>query len=425
MDAKSAHNSLKTKTNPAGIGAIHKVAGLFAGVGGLEVGLHRAGHRTNILCENEPGAASVLEKRFRGIDLHDDVRTLGSISSDTTLLCGGFPCQDLSQAGRTKGIQGTRSSLVGEIFRLLEKQRTPWVFLENVPFMLQLGRGQAMQLITSAFEELGYRWAYRVIDALSFGLPQRRRRVYLIASTEADPRSVLFADEAVPRLSNQESWRSVACGFYWTEGTRGLGWAEDAVPTLKGGSTIGIPSPPAIVLPSGEVVTPDIRDAERLQGFRTDWTKPAERIVRPSRRWLLVGNAVSVPVAAWIGRRLSKPGEPKEYELRRARDEHDWGTAGWNTGDGRCVVNASEWPVVRKRKSLTSFLRYPGKALSVKATRGFLSRAYKSSLKFPPSFLQLLERHAARMERGVELRETKLSQESVSSESLVQQSTSG
>src|SRR5690606_35704194 len=78
-------------------------------------------------------------------------------------------------------------------------------------------------------------------------------------------------------------------GFYWTEGIRGLGAAVDAVPTLKGGSTIGIPSSPAILLPNGRVVTPDIRDAERLQGFPADWTQPAETVARKSVRWKLVG----------------------------------------------------------------------------------------------------------------------------------------
>ena len=97
----------------------------------------------------------------------------------------------------------------------------------------------------------------------------------------------------------------MACGFYWTEGIRGLGWAVDAVPTLKGGSTIGIPSPPAMVFPLGLVGKPDVRDAERMQGFVADWTQPAESVVRAGHRWHLVGNAVTVDVATWIGERLA------------------------------------------------------------------------------------------------------------------------
>src|ERR1700730_8584435 len=174
----------------------HNIVGLFAGIGGLERGLHRAGHRTLLLCENDPGATAVLRAKFPGVKYHDDVTTLDALPSSTTLVVAGFPCQDLSQAGQTAGIHGTRSGLVGEVFRLVRQARTPWLLLENVPFMLQLNRGGAMDHITGALESLGYRWAYRVVDSRAFGRPQRRRRGYLLASLTGDPRNVLFADEA-------------------------------------------------------------------------------------------------------------------------------------------------------------------------------------------------------------------------------------
>ena len=104
-----------------------------------------------------------------------------------------------------------------------------------------------MRYLADELEARGYCWAYRLVDTRAFGLPQRRQRVILIASKTEDPRTVLFADDAEPFDPgfSPNRW----CGFYWTEGSRGLGWAVDAVPTLKGGSTIGIPSPPAIWKP--------------------------------------------------------------------------------------------------------------------------------------------------------------------------------
>ena len=141
---------------------------------------------------------AVLSHRFPEIDLHDDVRTLQALPEDTTLVVAGFPCQDLSQAGTTKGLAGSRSGLVGEVFRLIEAHRTPWLLLENVPFMLQLGRGEAMNVITERLEELGYRWAYRVVDSRAFRLPQRRRRIYLVASLECDPRHVPWPMKRAP-----------------------------------------------------------------------------------------------------------------------------------------------------------------------------------------------------------------------------------
>src|SRR5262249_45526194 len=144
----------------------------------------------------------------------------------------------------------------------------------------------------------------------SFGLPQRRLRIILLASRTEDPRSVLFCDDTDQSFSRNGHVPS-ACAFYWTEGNNGLGWAIDAVPPLKGGSGCGIPSPPAIWIRSEHaIVTPDIRDAERLQGFPAGWTLPATGYdVRSGKRWQLVGNAVSVPVANWIGSRLLSPGE--------------------------------------------------------------------------------------------------------------------
>jgi len=342
---------------------------------------------------------AVLRERFPDVPLHGDVRTLQHLPAETSLVVAGFPCQDLSQAGATRGIAGARSGLVGEVFRLIEQNRTPWVLLENVPFMLQLARGEAMNVIAARLEALGYRWAYRVVDSRAFGLPQRRRRVYLLASLENDPREVLFADEAGEQPEPRLNGHPVACGFYWTEGVRGLGWAVDAVPTLKGGSTIGIPSPPAIWMPDGRIVTPDIRDAERLQGFKENWTRPAEAVAKRGARWKLIGNAVSVPATAWIGRRLRNPGPLIEFDVRPMKSHRHWPTAAWNVGDGRFAVSASEWPVRRARKTLVEFLRFEPTPLSAKATSGFLSRTEVAKLRFEPAFIRDVRRHLESVNR--------------------------
>lgn len=387
----------KLRGVPAGPRRSLCVAGLFAGVGGLELGLSRAGHETTLFCEIDPGAQAVLEVRFPGIDLIDDVRDLKSLPAGTDLLAGGFPCQDLSQAGKTAGIEGARSGLVGEIFRLLEKRRVPLVLLENVPFMLQLSRGRALEVVVSALESLGYRWAYRIVDTRAFGLPQRRERVFLLAALDEDPRKVLFADEAGEPDDEKTRIGKVACGFYWTEGIRGLGWAVDAVPTLKGGSTIGIPSPPAILLPSGAIVRPDVKDAERLQGFAADWTQPSESVRRRGHRWHLVGNAITVDVATWIGERLAAPGEYDPEGDAPLPKGRPWPRAAWNLGQGRFAADLSAWPEHRPRTPLQEFLRFPTEPLSAKATAGFLSRARSGSLRFPAGFLEKVERHLERM----------------------------
>lgn len=377
-----------------------RVAGLFAGIGGLEQGLAAAGHESRLLCEVWSPARAVLSRHFPDVPIVGDVAELDDLPTDADLLVGGFPCQDLSQAGLTAGIGGTRSGLVGHVFRLLDRRPVPWVVLENVSFMLHLDKGRALQTLVEAFEERGYRWAYRVVNSLSM-VPQRRERVLFVATlTDEDPANVLFADDIAPP-KNATSLDRQAHGFYWTEGVRGLGWAPDAVPTLKNGSTVGIASPPAILLPGGEVVTPDIRDAERLQGFAPDWTKPAEEVARASIRWSLIGNAVTQPVARWLGTRLAEPGVHERSRDRSLDHGARWPRAARYDGDRRWAVDIGSCPVWTDRPPLAEFLQFEGKPLSARATRGFLSRTQRSSLRFVPGFLEAVRAHLARVEDGV------------------------
>lgn len=371
------------------------VAGLFAGIGGIELGLHAAGHETVLLCEIDPAAQATLRRAFPGVPLHPDVVDLPSIPA-VDLCAAGFPCTDLSQAGRTAGIGGRQSGLVAQVFRLIDKTPPTWLLLENVPFMLQLDRGKAMHFLTDQLSDRGYRWAYRVVDARAFGLPQRRKRVILLASRSEDPRPALFHETATSREGRDRV--AFACGFYWTEGIRGLGWAVDAVPTLKGGSSVGIASPPGIWMPDDTFVTPGIRDAERLQGFKPGWTdiEVSGKPVRPGHRWKLVGNAVSVPVAAWAASRLNEGGASGHGEDTVLQDGDPWPLAAWGHDGKAFRVDVSTWPRADRYKHLAKFVRAT-KPLSARATAGFLGRTRRSSLRFPPGFQESLEMHLKRM----------------------------
>lgn len=368
------------------------VAGLFAGIGGIERGLHQAGHTTTLLCENDPGAQAVLRHRYPGTDLVGDVLGIRALPK-VDVVAAGFPCQDLSQAGRTAGITGSRSGLVDQVFKLVARKRgaPTWLLLENVPFMLQLDRGRAMRHLTETLGELGYAWAYRVVDARAFGLPQRRLRVILLASRTHDPKNVLFADQADPREPTDPT--AHACGFYWTEGVRGLGWAVDAVPTIKGGSTIGIASPPAIRLTDHRIVTPGIRDVERLQGFPAGWTEAAVRSgSRPGHRWKLVGNAVSVPVARWVGDQLADPGHYDVIDHRALGPGDSWPYAAWGHGSHAYQADVNAWPTRDPYRHLEKFVRQPA-PLSHRATAGFLTRAQQGNLRFVDGFLDDVRAH--------------------------------
>jgi DNA (cytosine-5)-methyltransferase 1 len=404
MSTNGVMDSAKNAT--PGSAKMGEVLGLFAGIGGIELGFKHAGYECVGLCEADEAARAVLDKHFFCEPLPHDVRAMKSIPQ-VDVLTAGFPCQDLSMAGMKAGIAGTRSSLVSEVFRLLRPKATRprWLMLENVPYMLHLDSGEGMRHLTGSLERLGYRWAYRVVDARAFGAPQRRLRVVLLASQTEDPGRVLLTENAAPPENCDvigpvnHDW---AYGFYWTEGKRGLGWAGNAVPTIKGGSGLGIPSPPAIWIPrTGEIGTPSIQDAERLQGFPEHWTRPSEAVcTKAGTRWRLIGNAVSVDVSGWVASRLHNPVEGC-IEGRPIRPTKRWPNAAWGANGKAYAVDVSTWPVVIPREGLEQFLKHDLKPLSVRATRGFLLRARTGIVRFSDGFLEALDAHLQRAEAAV------------------------
>jgi len=290
--------------------------------------------------------------------------------------------------------------LVKYLFDLLDTAQPRWVVIENVRNMLVLDGGDAMNYLVHKLEERKYRWAYRLVDSRFTGVPQRRQRVLLVASRSEDPRTVLFTDDAGE--PDDARLRRDAYGFYWTEGLTGLGWAMDAVPTLKVGSGLGIPSPPAVWVrghgPGNAIVTPSISDAEHLQGFPKDWTLPAATSGRSGPRWKLVGNAVTVRVAAWLGQHLAEPASPLpviEIEMGRAAK---WPKAAWGRDGRRWLVPVSMWPEVRPYEHLLDALEPDGLTpLSWKAARGFRSRMEKSKLRFDEAFRVAIKEHEEAM----------------------------
>lgn len=374
-----------------------RAVGLFAGIGGVEKGFSDSGIGAELLCEWWEPALRVLETHWPDADLRSDVRDLRSLPR-TDVLSAGFPCTDLSQAGRMAGITGEASGLVGEVFRLLKTASPTWLVLENVRNMLVLDGGKAMHYLVSELEARGYRWAYRLVDSRSSGVAQRRQRVLMVASRTEDPSTVLFSDEAGD--PGDKYLASDAFGFYWTEGYTGLGWAQDALPTLKGGSTVGIPSPPAFWHPSGplgrRLLTPRIEDAEALQGFPRRWTESAtENRKVNGPRWKLVGNAVTVGVSKWLGGRLVAPGDGRIAARSLLEPGAKWPTAACGQAGHVWRVDVSMWPVRRKYRHLTTTIDADkANPVSARATAGFLSRMNRSSLRFDEKFRADVARHA-------------------------------
>jgi DNA-cytosine methyltransferase len=172
-------------------------ASFFSGVGGLDLGFERAGIETVSVSEIDPYASMVLSERF------PDAPNLGDITEidandipEADIWSGGFPCQDLSVAGKRAGFEGKRSSLAFTYLDLVERRRPRWLVLENVPGLFSSNQGRDFLRLLGEMDDLGYSIAWRTLDARYFGVPQRRRRVFIVACLEPNrAEQVLFECE--------------------------------------------------------------------------------------------------------------------------------------------------------------------------------------------------------------------------------------
>jgi len=369
-----------------------RIAGLYAGIGGFELGFKAIGASAALLADKDDACRVVLKKQFPNATVVGDVADIEEIPAAVDVLTAGFPCQNLSMAGDKTGLQGSKTGDVMGMFGLLQRRKVPTIVLENVYFLLSVDRGRAMSRLVALIEELGYAWAYRVVDLRSFGMPQRRRRVVFVASTEFDPSGVLFSDDegALPECAASIDR---PLGFYWTEGRSGVGLVANGIPPIKGGSAVGIPSPPAVLFPDGRVMMPSIEACELLQGFPRGWTE-AEYQDRRSPRWKMLGNAMPVPIAEWAARVICMPNAAIQHANVALRSDK-WPLAAFGYRGTRLAVSVSEYPFARQSPGIEAFLDETWKPLSRRALDGFIGRAETSNLRFPAGFLDALRKARA------------------------------
>jgi DNA (cytosine-5)-methyltransferase 1 len=168
-----------------------KVLSLFAGIGGFDLGLERTGgFKTVAFCEIEPFAVRILNKHWPEVPVYGDVRELTAdrLRADgivPDVICGGFPCQDVSVAGKRAGLQeGTRSGLWSEVVRLTRELRPQFLLVENVAGLLSGPSEQPggwFGRVLGDLAECGYDAEWENIPAAALGAPHRRERVYLLA----------------------------------------------------------------------------------------------------------------------------------------------------------------------------------------------------------------------------------------------------
>jgi len=186
---------------------------LFAGVGGFDLAMERNGVEVVANVEIDKQCQKILAKHFPKAKQFSDITDVkgsdliaAGFEPSRGIITGGFPCQDLSVAGKRAGLVGERSGLFWEIARLIEETKTEWFILENVPGLLTSNKGKDFGVVIGTMADIGYSLAWRVLDAQHFGVPQRRRRVFIVGRRTGDGLSsaeVLFKSEGLRRNTTQ------------------------------------------------------------------------------------------------------------------------------------------------------------------------------------------------------------------------------
>ena len=412
-----------------------RVASMFSGIGGLDLGLLQAGHRVELMVEKDPHCKQVLQARFPGIALLNDVaEVLPSMLANVDVIVAGFPCNDCSCENlKRPGLEnGSATRSVAHVFRLLEGRKVPWVLLENVVGLLKWhsdgGQRPAIDYIVTELENLGYRWAYRVVDLLAFGIPHKRRRVFVVASLHGDPRDVLLSQNSLcqgecvqmgtqtecytcfitpPRVPSKVFSSSIDLG----EKRRGPCIDICHCLTTSNGRRTCIATREEQSKPQLNMLA--IEDAERLMGFPPGYTQPCFPLRRPNermpvfdvdlqtfRRFSLLGLACSVPQSRWLGEQLKSPYQSKYvYDVLSTpfekacpgpatgdRTIKAWPLAAYNmltmspdepkwTGRRRAPSEISEFPLIRGFTPLGVFLEHSkNRPVRYELREGYLRR---------------------------------------------------
>ena len=178
---------------------------LFAGIGGFDLGFERAGMECKWQVEIDPKARDVLTRHWPMVRRHDDVRTFPPAGEwGVDVVCGGFPCQDISNAGKKAGIDGERSGLWSQYARIIRVVRPRFVVVENVAALLERGMGRVLRDLAAG----GFDAEWDVLPASAFGAPHERERLFLVAFS----REIAFRGSIFPNKQHDfprnEQWSS-------------------------------------------------------------------------------------------------------------------------------------------------------------------------------------------------------------------------
>jgi DNA (cytosine-5)-methyltransferase 1 len=296
----------------------HYHASFFSGIGGFDLGFQRAGLKSVFFCEKKEFCRRVLSRHWPGLPIEEDIKRVDPRDiPKAEVWTAGFPCQDLSLArmGPRAGLKGSQSGLFHDFSALVRARSPQIVVLENVHGLLTSHGGRDFTVVLKALDELGYGVAWRVFNSQHFGVPQSRKRVYVVA-VHRDPTGagqILFEPECssgdtAPSGSNGKKSPSLFQTIFGNPRTGPLVkgrahciYAESARHTGTDWSRN------YVWYPKGRVRRFMPVEIERIQGFPEGWTDApvTGKEDADSLRYHAVGNSVTPAVAEWLGRRIA------------------------------------------------------------------------------------------------------------------------
>ena len=287
---------------------------LFSGIGGFDLALKNCGHKIIGACEIDRYARAVYARHFPGVRIHENATKIRPEElEDFDLLCAGFPCQAFSIAGKRLGFEESRGTLFFEIARIAGQKRPGLLLLENVKGLLSHDRGKTFATILATLDELGYDAQWQVLNSKYF-VPQNRKRVFIVGHLRGEPWKQVFPLGDFPRLPTHKSkTQANTTATVTTKSDRGDS-TYIVVPTMlrnlnMNGRRMKKNNEDSFTLDttnsSGVSVQGKIRrftpvEYERLQGFPDGWTEE----LSDTQRYKCLGNAVTVPVAEFVVKRL-------------------------------------------------------------------------------------------------------------------------
>jgi DNA (cytosine-5)-methyltransferase 1 len=300
-----------------------KLASFFAGIGGFDLGFHRAGIKTVYQCEIDSFCSEVLAHHWPKVPRDQDIKEVVlSEIPQADIWSAGFPCQDVSlaRARERAGLRGARSGLFYNFAELLGGALPETVVLENVPGLLSSHEGRDFGIVIHTLAELGYGVAWRVLNSKNFGVPQSRQRVYIVGCRDSPERasSILFEPERGTghlEAGGKSGTKTISPFMERAskDGREAFDGSGIAVPKLSfclsatTGRHTGTDWSRTYVAyeEAARRLTP--AECEGLQGFPDRWTLPlgwSDDATSDSARYHALGNAVSVPVITWLAERI-------------------------------------------------------------------------------------------------------------------------